>query len=158
MGRVAERAWIAPNLDRPKVPSSTGHFRPITSADPQKLCTPSPPSCFASSQASAQHLDLSVIEPATDGCLGSGNGWLSGFHNDSDDALWQELKQERFTTPLLRGWLPHARKELEFKSLLTRCHTLECTCCILTATSADLDSIVEFGLKNGVIAIQEEAG
>jgi hypothetical protein len=31
----------------------------------------SPPSCFASSQASAQHLDLSVIEPATDGYLGS---------------------------------------------------------------------------------------
>jgi hypothetical protein len=30
--------------------------------------------------------------------------------NDSDDALWQELKQERFTTPLLRGWLPYARK------------------------------------------------
>ena len=33
--------------------------------------------------------------------------------NDSDDALWQELKQERFTTPLLRSWLPHIRKELE---------------------------------------------
>ena len=32
--------------------------------------------------------------------------------NDSDDALWQELKQERFTTPLLRGWLPYIRKEL----------------------------------------------
>jgi hypothetical protein len=78
--------------------------------------------------------------------------------NDSDDALWQELKQERFTTPLLRGWLPHVRKELELQSLLTRSHTLECTCCILTATSADLDSIVEFGIKNGVIAIQEEAG
>jgi hypothetical protein len=71
MGRVAERAWIAPNLDRPKVPISTGHFRPIASADPQKMCIQSPPSCFASSQASAQHLDLSVIEPATDGCLGS---------------------------------------------------------------------------------------
>jgi hypothetical protein len=27
--------------------------------------------------------------------------------NDSGDALWQELKQERFTTPMLRGWLPH---------------------------------------------------
>ena len=77
--------------------------------------------------------------------------------NDSDDALWQELRQERFTTPLLRGWLPHIRKELELKSLLARCHTLECTCCILTATSADLDSIVEFGLKNGLISIQEEA-
>jgi hypothetical protein len=77
--------------------------------------------------------------------------------NGSDDALWQELKQERFTTPLLRGWLPYVRKELELKSLLARCHTLECTCCMLTATSADLDSIVEAGLKNGLIAIQPDA-
>jgi hypothetical protein len=77
--------------------------------------------------------------------------------NDSDDALWQELNQERFTTPLLRGWLSYVRKELELKSLLARCHTLECTCCILSATSADLDSIVEAGLRNGLIAIQEEA-
>ena len=77
--------------------------------------------------------------------------------NDSDDALWQELKQERFTTPLLRGWLPYVRKELEQKSLLARCHTLDCTCCILSGTSADLDSIVETGLKNGLISIQEEA-
>jgi hypothetical protein len=77
--------------------------------------------------------------------------------NDSDDALWQELKQERFTTPLLRGWLPYVRKELELKNLLARCHTLDCTCCILTATSADLDSIVESGLKNGLISIQAEA-
>ena len=71
--------------------------------------------------------------------------------------LWQELKQERFTTPLLRGWLPHIRKELELKSLLTRCHTLDCTCCILAATSIDLDSIVEFGLKNGSIVITADA-
>ena len=76
---------------------------------------------------------------------------------DSDDALWQELKQERFTTPLLRGWLPYVRKELELKCLLSRCYTLDCTCCILTGTSVDLDSIVEFGLKSGLIAIKEEA-
>jgi hypothetical protein len=77
--------------------------------------------------------------------------------NDSDDALWQELKQERFTTPLLRGWLPYVRKELELKSLLARCHTHDCTCCILTATSADMDTIVEFGLKIGLIKIEVEA-
>jgi hypothetical protein len=76
--------------------------------------------------------------------------------NDSDDALWQELKQERFTTPLLRGWLPYVRKELELKSLLARCHTLDCTCCVLSASSADLDLIVESGLKHGFISIQEE--
>jgi len=77
--------------------------------------------------------------------------------NDSDDAVWQELKQERFTTPLLRGWLPYVRKELELMNLLAGCHTLDCTCCILTATSTDLDSIVELGLKNGLISIKEEA-
>ena len=77
--------------------------------------------------------------------------------NDSDDVLWQALKQERFTTPLLCGWLPHVRKELELKSLLARCHTLDCTCRIVTATSGDLDAIVEFGLKLGVISIQKEA-
>jgi hypothetical protein len=77
--------------------------------------------------------------------------------NDSDDALWHELKQERFTTPMLRGWLPFIRKELELKSLLSRCYTLDCTCCMLNATSADLDSIVGAGLKNGLISIQEEA-
>ena len=74
--------------------------------------------------------------------------------DDSDDALWLELKQERFTTPLLRSWLPHVRKELEIKNLLQRCHTFDCHACVLTATSADLDSIVESGLKDGLITIE----
>jgi hypothetical protein len=73
--------------------------------------------------------------------------------DDGDDALWQELKQERFTTPLLRSWLPHVRKELETRSLLQHCHTFDCHACVLTATSADLDSIVESGLQNGLITI-----
>jgi hypothetical protein len=76
--------------------------------------------------------------------------------NDSDHALRQELKQERFTTPLFRGWLPHIRRELEAQCLLTRCYTLDCTCCNLTATSADLDLIIESGLTNGFISIREE--
>ena len=76
--------------------------------------------------------------------------------NDSDDALWQELKQERFTTPLLRGWLPYIRKELQLEGLLTHCHTFDCSCCVLTAASANLDAIVESGLKHGLISIQAE--
>ena len=85
-------------------------------------------------------------------------GRQQGFlRNDSDDALWEELKHERFTTPLLRAWLPYIRRELEIKNVLSRCYTLDCTCCVLNATSTDLDSIVESGLKNGLISIQEEA-
>ena len=74
--------------------------------------------------------------------------------DDGDDALWQELKQEKFTTPLLRSWLPHVRKELEIKNLLQCCHTFDCHACVLSAMSADLDSIVESGLKESLIAIQ----
>jgi hypothetical protein len=81
-----------------------------------------------------------------------------GFLLDgSDDALWRELKDDRFTTPLLRSWIPRIRKELETENLLVRCDTFDCNCCVLTATSADLDSIVESGLKNGSISIHEEA-
>jgi hypothetical protein len=74
--------------------------------------------------------------------------------DDGDDALWQELKQERFTTPLLRSWLPHVRNEREIKDLLQRCHTFDCNACVLTAMSSDLDSIVESGLKDGLITIE----
>jgi hypothetical protein len=74
--------------------------------------------------------------------------------DDGDDALWQELKQERFTTPLLRSWLPHIRKELEIKNLLQCCHTFDCHACVLSAMSADLDSIVESELKDGLITIE----
>jgi hypothetical protein len=74
--------------------------------------------------------------------------------DDGDDALWQELKQERFTTPLLRSWIPHVRKELKIKNLLQRCHAFDCHARVLTAMSADLDSIVESGLRVGLITIQ----
>jgi hypothetical protein len=77
--------------------------------------------------------------------------------NDSDDALWRELKQERYTTPMMRGWLPYIRQELALKSLLASCDTLDCTCCVPTATYADLDAIVEAGIKNGGIAITVQA-
>jgi hypothetical protein len=77
--------------------------------------------------------------------------------NDSDDALWQELKQERFTTPLLRAWLPYLQGELVIRNLLNRCDAFDCNCGVLTATSADLDSIVESGLKSGAISIRDDA-
>jgi hypothetical protein len=41
-------------------------------------------------------------------------------------------------------------KELEAKNLLVRCYTHDCSCCLLTATSADLDGIVDSGLEDGL--------
>jgi hypothetical protein len=52
---------------------------------------------------------------------------------------------------LLRGRLPYVRGELVIRIPFHRCHTFDCSGCILTALSADLDSIVESGRKNGSI-------
>jgi len=74
----------------------------------------------------------------------------------SDEALWNELKAPRFTTPLLRSWLPYLRRELASAGKLVPLGCLDCDCMGLTATTQDLDGIVEHGLKNGLITIDEE--
>jgi hypothetical protein len=65
--------------------------------------------------------------------------------SDSDDALWQELKHENFSAPLLRGWMPYIRDELELNSLLSGCNTLDRRCSVLSAASDDLDPLIESG-------------
>ena len=76
--------------------------------------------------------------------------------NNDDETLWAELKNERFTTPLLRGWLPYLREELKARGLLRHCYTLDCDCMMLTAKTKDLDEIVTEGLTTGRISIREE--
>jgi hypothetical protein len=76
---------------------------------------------------------------------------------DGDEALWAELKHPRYTTPLLRAWLPYLRQELAQARLLRPLACLDCRCMGLTATTKDLDGIVEHGLKNGLIIIEEES-
>jgi hypothetical protein len=76
---------------------------------------------------------------------------------DGDEALWAELKHPRYTTPLLRAWLPYLRRELAQARLLLPLACLDCRCMGLTATTKDLDGIVEHGLKNRLIMIEEES-
>jgi hypothetical protein len=81
-----------------------------------------------------------------------------GFLLDgSDQALWNELKDSRFTTPLLRGWLPYLKQELEARGLLQSCYVFDCDCKMLTTGTKDLDEIVEQGLQSGEISIREDA-
>ncbi len=137
----AIRAGLAAGLDSPHAAherhSHQGRrdHRSQTTSGPRATATGSTPTGSASARSTPSSPAASRAS-----CL-----------NDGDDALWQELKQERFTTPLLRGWLPHVRKELEIKSLLPAATPSTAHACVLTATSADLDSIVESGLKNGLI-------
>jgi hypothetical protein len=63
------------------------------------------------------------------------------------ESLWQELNHVRFTTPILREWLPYLEKELRERSRLEEAHVFNCVCGILSATTKSLDEIVTEGLQ-----------
>ena len=65
----------------------------------------------------------------------------------SEESLWQELKQVRFTTPILREWMPYIEKSLRHDDLLEDAHTFGCRCGILSANTGQLDTIVSGGLQ-----------
>jgi hypothetical protein len=72
------------------------------------------------------------------------------------EALWQELNSTRFTTPLLREWMPHVERELRTCNRLEDAHVFNCKCGLLTATTDTLDKIVIDGLASGEIQITPE--
>lgn len=68
-------------------------------------------------------------------------------------ALWRELKDTRFTTPILPEWMPYIEEQLRKKDYLTESYAFGCECGVLTATTKHLDEIVEFGIKSGKLTI-----
>ncbi len=74
----------------------------------------------------------------------------------TEESLWQELNTTRFTTPILREWIPFIDRKLREISRLENAHVYECQCGILTATTTKLDEIVIDGLKSGDIIIPRD--
>jgi hypothetical protein len=70
-----------------------------------------------------------------------------------DDHLWRELKSKKYTTPLLRDWLPWVRDQLIARNLLTYMTNYRCQCGAIRVTSDDLDRVVSDGLKSGNLTI-----
>jgi hypothetical protein len=73
----------------------------------------------------------------------------------TEESLWQELKNVRFTTPILREWMPYIEKTLRYEERLEDAHTFGCRCGILSATTASLDTIVSEGLQQRELIIPE---
>ena len=68
-------------------------------------------------------------------------------------SLWRVISGERFTTPLLRAWLPWIERELLDRELLLPLRCFNCKCGWLKATSDDLDGIVGEGLRTNKLVI-----
>lgn len=67
----------------------------------------------------------------------------------SEEAVWQALRKDRYTTPLLRGWLPYVTTELIASGLLKRLKAFGCEAAMLTASVEELDGIVSMGIRGG---------
>ena len=73
------------------------------------------------------------------------------------ESLWQELNTSRFTTPILRAWIPYIEKTLRDEERLEDAYVFNCACGVLTASTKSLDEIISDGLKSGAILIPRES-
>ncbi len=74
----------------------------------------------------------------------------------TEGTLWLELCTTRFTTPILREWMPYIEKQLRACSRLADAHTFNCQCGVMTASTKKLDDIVIAGLTTGDIVIPRD--
>lgn len=75
------------------------------------------------------------------------------------ESLWRELHATRFTTPILREWVPYIDQQLRAEERLEDAHAFRCRCGILTATTATLDQVVAAGLaRRDLIIARPTAG
>lgn len=81
-----------------------------------------------------------------------------GFMNVvSEDAIWAELNDNRFTTPICREWMPFITKRLKETGLLSECWGHRCESGILDLKTSDLDAIVEEGFTKKLLYIPDPA-
>ena len=71
----------------------------------------------------------------------------------NETSLWTELQCGNVTTPILPGWLPWLRKELEREGHLTPLHSFQCDGAVLELDTESLDKIVSRGLRRRRLAI-----
>ena len=73
------------------------------------------------------------------------------------ESLWQELNGTRFTTPILKEWMPFIEDRLRADYHLEEAHVFNCLCGVLAATSKTLDAIVSQGLQERRLLIPHSA-
>ena len=109
-------------------------------------------------KATAGQNDRSVVYTAAAAKLASGVIHLVALAkvaglmpNTSDDHLWAELTSPRYTTPLLRSWIPWLRKTMLQNGGIVAAKGLGSapTAGVLTIEPDQLDALVSDGVKQG---------
>lgn len=72
----------------------------------------------------------------------------------TEESLWKELSGPRFTTPLLRSWMPALTQELKDREMLRPLATFHADCGQLALEQEELDEIVSYLVTNGRVSIE----
>jgi hypothetical protein len=75
----------------------------------------------------------------------------------TEEAVWQHLQDEQFTTPLVREWTPWLYQAMKKKELLVELTQSGCQAGILLADNTALDELVSDGIKAGHLAIDSQS-
>jgi len=77
--------------------------------------------------------------------------------NSDDEGLWMELTCDRFSTPLLRSWMPWVRHQLVAQNLLRTAEGFgpQSQYALLLANSKHVDTIVSDGVRDGNLELTE---
>jgi len=84
-------------------------------------------------------------------CLAKRDGFLPVI---SDETVWQLLQRDRFTTPLLREWVPWLRQEMKKLGIIVAMTQSGCDAGLMLADSESLDDLVSRGVKQGHLPIE----
>jgi hypothetical protein len=83
-------------------------------------------------------------------CLAKREGFMPVV---SDETVWQRLQSHRFTTPLVREWIPWLSQEMKQRSIVVSLTQNGCQAGLMLADDDTLDELVSKGIKKGLLAI-----
>jgi hypothetical protein len=75
----------------------------------------------------------------------------------TEEALWQHLQKDPFTTPLLREWIPWLYQALKDQEAIIEATQSGCHVGLLLADSDILDELVSKGIREGHLAINGQS-
>lgn len=71
----------------------------------------------------------------------------------NEESLYQEFKSDRYTTPLVREFVPYIADQLRKQQLLIDLDCFQCEAGMLEADDEELDAVVEAGVAYGHLQI-----
>lgn len=73
-----------------------------------------------------------------------------------EESLWQRLRGDTFTTPILRHWMPWLLRQLQENYCLGELNQANCSCGLLRLNPDMLDELVSRGVRDGYLKFEGE--